>query len=217
MAIWISWDIDIGRSMNSRDSFPERKFRNRALTSCSPGPILSATTISFVLHAKTVEIDLEKCNFHNFGNCVTLTLDRVEVTLVHMCGRGLATHQIRWKSEKLFVDGRTDGQIQLSSNLLDHHLLWWPNNQCSKWIWKQVHQWGTDARPRMVSRDPPQPKFTRFGHQVSIGQTPNYAKFRHPATKKCPKYQLWKICALDKVDQSSSKSLKYDMQWFFGC
>jgi len=39
---------------------------------------------------------------------LTLTLDRVEVTLVRICGRGLPTHQIRWKSEKLFVDVRTD-------------------------------------------------------------------------------------------------------------
>jgi len=38
---------------------------------------------------------------------LTLTLDRVEVTLVRICGRGLPTHQIRWKSEKLFVDVRT--------------------------------------------------------------------------------------------------------------
>jgi len=37
-----------------------------------------------------------------------LTLDRVEVTLVRICGRGLPTHQIRWKSEKLFVVVRTD-------------------------------------------------------------------------------------------------------------
>ena len=56
------------------------------------------------------EIDLEKCTFRNFGSSVTLTLtlDRVEVTLVRICGRGLPTHQIRWKSEKLFVDVRTD-------------------------------------------------------------------------------------------------------------
>jgi len=47
---------------------------------------------------------------------LTLTLDRVEVILVRICGRGLPTHQIRWKSEKLFVDVRTD----LSSNLLGH-------------------------------------------------------------------------------------------------
>jgi len=56
---------------------------------------------------------------------LTLTLDRVEVTLVRICGRGLTTHQIRWKSEKLFVDvwtdGRTDGRTaHLSSNLLGH-------------------------------------------------------------------------------------------------
>ena len=69
-------------------------------------------TISFELHAKMAEqIDLEKCTFRNFGSFVTLTLtlDRVEVILVRICGRGLPTHQIRWKSEKLFVDVRTDG------------------------------------------------------------------------------------------------------------
>ena len=56
------------------------------------------------------EIDLEKCTFGNFGSSVTLTLtlDRVEVTLVRICGGGLPTHQIRWKSEKLLVDVRTD-------------------------------------------------------------------------------------------------------------
>ena len=60
------------------------------------------------------EIDLEKYTFRNFGSSVTLTLtlDRVEVTLVRICGRGLPTHKIRWKSEKLFVDVR--------SNLLGH-------------------------------------------------------------------------------------------------
>jgi len=55
-----------------------------------------------------------------------LTLDRVEVTLVRICGRGLPTYQIRWKSEKLFVDvrtyGRMDGRTHLSSNLLGHRL-----------------------------------------------------------------------------------------------
>ena len=82
-----------------------------ALTSCSPDPILWPPTISFELHAEMAEeIDVEKCTFRNFGSSVTLTLDRVEVTLVHICGRGLPTHQIRWKSEKLFVDERTDGR-----------------------------------------------------------------------------------------------------------
>jgi len=68
------------------------------------------------------EIDVEKCTFRNFGSSVTLTLtsDRVEVTLVHICGQGLPTHQIRWKSEKLFVDVWTDGRTHLSSNLLGH-------------------------------------------------------------------------------------------------
>jgi len=35
-----------------------------------------------------------------------MTLDRVEVTLMRISGRGLPTHQIR--SEKLFVDIQTD-------------------------------------------------------------------------------------------------------------
>ena len=98
-------------------AFSRWKFKNRAPTSCSPGPILWPPTISFELHAKMAEeTDLEKCTFRNFGSSVTLTLDRVEVTLVCICGQGLTTHQIRWKSEKLFVDGRT----HLSSNLLGH-------------------------------------------------------------------------------------------------
>jgi len=69
---------------------------------------------------------------------LTLTLDRVEVTLVRICGRGLPTHQIRWKSEKLFVDvrtnvrtdGRTEGRTHLSSNLLGHRPTprRWPKN-----------------------------------------------------------------------------------------
>jgi len=119
--------MDIWRSLNSRDSFPGRKFKNPALTSCSPGPVLSTPTIIFELHAKTAEeTDLEKCTFRKFGSSVTLTLtlDRVEVTLVCICGQGLPTHQIRWKSEKLFVDVRTDvrtdGRTHLSSNLLGH-------------------------------------------------------------------------------------------------
>ena len=58
------------------------------------------------------EIDLEKCTFRNFGSSVTLTLtlDQVEVTLVCIRGQALPTHQITWKSEKLFVDVRTDGR-----------------------------------------------------------------------------------------------------------
>jgi len=47
-------------------------------------------------------IDVEMCNFRNFGRSVTLTLDRVELILVRIPGRGLPTHQIRSKSKKLF-------------------------------------------------------------------------------------------------------------------
>ena len=87
------------------------EIQKSAPISCSPGPILWRPTISFELHGEMAEeIDVEKCTFRNFGSSVTLTLtlDRVEVSLVRICGRGLPTHQIRWKSEKLFVDVRTD-------------------------------------------------------------------------------------------------------------
>jgi len=64
MATRISWNIDIRRSLNSRDSYPGRKFENRAPTNCSPGPILWPPTISFELHAKpTEEIDLEMYSY----------------------------------------------------------------------------------------------------------------------------------------------------------
>jgi len=61
------------------------------------------------------EIDLEKCNFCNFGSSVTLTLDRVKVTLVRICGRGLPTHKIRWKSESFcgHTYGRMDGHTSV--------------------------------------------------------------------------------------------------------
>ena len=70
------------------------------------------------------EIDLEMCTFRNFGTSVTLTLtlDHVEVTLVCIRGRGLP-HQIRWKSEKLFLDVRTDARTHLSPNLLGHQAM----------------------------------------------------------------------------------------------
>ena len=124
-------NMDIGRSLNSRDSFPKGNLKNRAPTSCSPGNILSPPTVTFQLHAKTLEeIDLEECTFRYFRSSVTLTLtlDRVEVTLMCICGRGLPTHQIRWKSEKIFLwtygrmDRRTDGRTHLSSNLLARRL-----------------------------------------------------------------------------------------------
>jgi len=119
----MSWNIDIPWSLNSHDSFSRWKFKNRAPTSCSPGRILWPITIIFELHAEMAEeIDLEKCTFRNFGCSVTLTLtlDRVEVILLRICGRGLPTHQIRWKSKKnfLWTYGRTDGRTHLSSNLL---------------------------------------------------------------------------------------------------
>ena len=51
--------------MNSHDSFLRWKFKNRAPTSCSPGPMLwPPTTISFELHAEMAEeIDLEMYSY----------------------------------------------------------------------------------------------------------------------------------------------------------
>jgi len=72
----MSCNIDILQSLKSHDSFLRRKFKNRALTNCRLGSILSQSTISFELHSKMMEdIDLEKCNFRNFRSSVTLTLN----------------------------------------------------------------------------------------------------------------------------------------------
>jgi len=62
--IWISWNIDIPGSLNSCDSFPRRKFENRAPTSYRSCSMLSLSTISFELQAKVAEeIDLEMCSY----------------------------------------------------------------------------------------------------------------------------------------------------------
>ena len=116
MAIWISWNIDIPRSLNSRDSFPRRKFENRTLTSYRPGPILSPTTISFELHAKVAEeIDPEKCNFKNFRSAVTLTLGRVEVILVHIWSRSTNTPNYIEIRKPFCGRTDTDGWTHLTS------------------------------------------------------------------------------------------------------
>jgi len=76
------------------------------------------------LHANMAEeIDLENCSFSKFRSSLTLTLtfDRVKVTLVRISGQGLPTPKIRLKLEKLCVR-TTDGRTQLSSNLLGHRL-----------------------------------------------------------------------------------------------
>ena len=97
MAIWISWNVDITRSLNSHDSFPRRKFKNRAQSGCRPGPILSLPTISFELHANmTHEIDLEKCNFPNFRSPVTLTLNWVKVISTCIILVGLPAFLTMW-------------------------------------------------------------------------------------------------------------------------
>ena len=62
---------------------------------------------NIILHQLAEEIDIEIRNFNNFPTSVTLTLDRV----THQ-----STYQISFKSEKLFVDGRTD-DIEIGSIL----------------------------------------------------------------------------------------------------
>jgi len=50
--------------MNCSDTFPRKKFENRAPTGCRPGPILSTSTVSFEQCAKVAEeIDLETCSY----------------------------------------------------------------------------------------------------------------------------------------------------------
>jgi len=79
----------------------------------------------------------------------------------------------------------------------------------------------TDAYHCMVSQDPG-PKFTKFGEQVSIGQTPNPANFRHTLTKVSElefpfqhKYgyirddTLIKFVLPEKVDHSSQKAFRH--------
>jgi len=120
MSIWISWNIDIRQSLNSRDRFPRRKFKNEARTNCSPGPILSPSTISFELHAKTVEeIGLEMCNFHNFGRSVTLTLtvDWVEITLVRNLVEVYPHTKLDQNLKNFFVEVRMDGWLPIYYDL----------------------------------------------------------------------------------------------------
>jgi len=71
------------------------------------------TTIKVELHAKTAEeIDLEKCTLRNFGSSVsmTLTLDRVEVTLMRNCAYLVEVYphtKLDGNRKKNFVDVRT--------------------------------------------------------------------------------------------------------------
>jgi len=50
--------------MNCSDTFPRKKFENRAPTGCRPGPILSTSPVSFEQCAKMAEeIDLETYSY----------------------------------------------------------------------------------------------------------------------------------------------------------
>jgi len=83
--------MDIRGSLNSRYSFPRRKFENQALTSCRPGPILSLSTVSFELHAKMAEkIGVEMCSYGQlsevkmFGD-LDLGSDQGHINIHSMC------------------------------------------------------------------------------------------------------------------------------------
>ena len=108
--------------MNFHDSFPRQKFKNRAPTNYSPGPILWPPIISFELHAKMAEeIDVEKCTFRNFGSSVTLTLTLEIRSRSHWCAYVVYPHtKLDGNQKNFFVDVPTDGRTHLSSNLLGH-------------------------------------------------------------------------------------------------
>ena len=66
------------------------------------GSIKSSSTISFELHDKMAEeIDLENCNFRDSRSPVTLTLtlNRVEVKLIGISGRGTDLQSTRSKGK----------------------------------------------------------------------------------------------------------------------
>jgi len=147
MAIWISWNIDIPRSLNSRDSFPRRKFENRVPASCRPGTILSPTNHQFWAPRQNGGGDRpRKVQFSQLRRLCDLDLDL-------RSGRGHTGAHIRSRSthtpneieiRKTFVDLRTDGRTHLSSNLIKMETL-----QClgsfkstgDEWVWKSRAAW----------------------------------------------------------------------------
>jgi len=111
MVIWILWNIDIPSSLNPRDSFLRRNSKI--------GLRQAVNQILYYHHQPSVLSSMRKwqrrytrkVQFGNFRSFVTLTLDRIEVILFRIPGWGPPTHQIRSKSEKLFVDVQTDGHM----------------------------------------------------------------------------------------------------------
>jgi len=88
MAIWISWNIDIPRSLNSCDSFHRRKFKNRATKSCRADPNYITINHQFWATRENGRRDrLRKVQFPELQ-----TFDQVEVILVCISGQGLHTH-----------------------------------------------------------------------------------------------------------------------------
>jgi len=124
MANWISWNIDIPRSLNFRDSYPRRKCENRAPISCRPDPMLLSATISFELHSKMAEkIDLEICSYGQYSKVQKLR----DLDLYLGSGQGQTGGHIRSRSihtpnwieigkKTLWTSVRTYGRTHLISN-----------------------------------------------------------------------------------------------------
>ena len=63
-------------------------------------------------------------------------------------------------------------------------------------------------------RRTPESKFTKFGEEMSIGQTPNHAKFcGYPTRSVLPRYPRSKICAPEKVSQNSPIKVPYHVKF----
>ena len=119
MAMWITSNIDIGQSLNSRDSFPRWEFKNPAPTSCSPGPILWPPTISFELHVEMAEeIDLEMCSYGQL--CQKF---KCSVTLINI---GFELPSLLWHC--WFDNSKDVWHVKTRCQLSQLFSLGWPNS-----------------------------------------------------------------------------------------
>jgi len=147
MAIWISWNLDIPRNLNSRDSFPRREFENRAQRCCRSGPMLLLTTIRFELHAKIAEIDIEKCNFRNFTSSWPWLWMR---SRSHLCSYLVNIYRCTKlaQNRKPFVDVRTYRRTHATSNSRLGHRIGYDLKMVN------TGQFTTKCRPRQRATEP---------------------------------------------------------------
>ena len=151
MVIWISWNIDIRRSLNSHDIFPRRKFQNRAQTHYRPGPILSLPTVTFEFHAKMAEeTDVDTCSYGQLSEVqmvrdLDLDLDRVKVMATYTVRVGLPAYPT------------CDCSIMQFQNM-------------AIWI-----SWNIDIRRSLNSRDS-FPRNSKIGLRQAVDQVPYYQR-----------------------------------------